>query len=281
MSHLILSHFQVEPLFKLRSSLPATVEISTDLGLSKTNFNLAEGGLVLPDWESLTWPLLEEIAANPNSCFTWDGEKLGKAAFFSEQSGRLYSLYPTTAAPSMLVSGIPMHRIKGTTPDRDTQEKLKAAGSPHGAALDTCTGLGYTAIAAARTANRVLTIELDPAVLQLASQNPWSAELFKNPRIEQRVGDSSQVLEQLGDGVFSWVLHDPPMLALAGDLYGIEYYHQLYRVMRPGGKLYHYIGDPDSSSGARVMRGVVQRLAQARFRDIQRRPRAFGVTALK
>jgi len=278
---LILSHFQVQPLLKLRASIPAKVEISTDLGLSKTHFTLAQEGLVLPDSESLTWSLLEEIAANPNSCFTWDGEKLGKAAFFSEQSGRVYSLYPTPAAPSMLVSGIPMHRIKGTTPDRDTQEKLKAAGIPHGAALDTCTGLGYTAIAAARTANRVLTIELDPAVLQLASLNPWSAELFNNPRIEQRLDDSSQVLEQLGNGAFSWILHDPPMLALAGELYGIDYYRQLFRLLRPGGRLFHYIGDPESTSGARVTRGVIQRLALAGFRDIQRRPRAFGVAALK
>jgi hypothetical protein len=280
-SYLILSQIQVLPLLKLRNSLPTTVESSTDLGLSKTPFTLAQEGLLLPDSDCLPWPCLEEIAAHPNSCFTWDGEKLGKVTIFSGLSERLYSLYPTIGAPSMLVSGIPMHRIKGTTPERDTREKLKAAGSPHGTALDTSTGLGYTAIAAARTASRVLTIELDPAVLQLARLNPWSAQLFENPRIEQRLGDSSQVLEQLGDGVFSWIMHDPPMLSLAGDLYGLEFYRQLFRVLRPGGRLFHYIGDPDSFSGARVTRGVVERLAQAGFRDIQRRPRAFGVTAIK
>jgi hypothetical protein len=280
-SNFIFSHIQVLPLLKLILSLPTTVEVSTDLGLSKTPLSLSKEGLTLPDSDCLPWPFLEEIAANPNSCFTWDGEKLGKATIFSEDTGRLYSLYPTPGAPSMLVSGIPMHRIKGTTPERDTHEKLKAAGVPHAEALDTCTGLGYTAIAAARTASRVMTIELDSAVVQLARLNPWSAQLFDNPRIEQRLGDSSKVLEQLGEGVFSWVLHDPPMLALAGDLYGIEFYHQLFRILRPGGKLFHYIGDPDSTSGARVTRGVIQRLAQAGFHDIQRRPRAFGVIALK
>ena len=181
----------------------------------------------------------------------------------------------------MLVSGIPMHRVKGTTPDRDTQEKLKSAGIPQGVALDTCTGLGYTAIAAARTASQVLTIELEPAVLQLARLNPWSAQLFNNPRIEQRLGDSSQILEQLAEGAFSWVLHDPPALALAGDLYGIEFYRQLFRLLRPGGRLFHYIGDPNSSSGARVTRGVVQRLSQVGFHHIQRRPQAFGVVAVR
>ena len=281
MSDFIFSHIQVLPLLKLRHSLPTTVEVSTDLGLSKTPLTLAQEGLKLAGSYSLSWPFLEEIAANPNNCFTWDGEKLGKVTIFSEVSERLYSLYPTPGAPSMLVSGIPMHRIKGTTPELDTHEKLKAAGKPHGAALDTCTGLGYTAIAAARTASRVMTIELDPAVLQLARLNPWSGQLFDNPRIEQRLGDSSEVLKQLGEEVFTWVLHDPPMLALAGDLYGIEFYRQLFRILRPGGRLFHYIGDPDSTSGARVTRGVIQRLEQGGFHNIQRRPRAFGITALK
>jgi hypothetical protein len=278
---LIFSHLQILPLLKLRNSLPTTVEVSTDLGLSKTPFTLTQEGLLVPDSNCLPWIYLEEIAASPNNCFTWDGEKLVKTAFFSELSGRLYSLYPTPGAPSMLVSGIPMHRIKGTTPERDTFEKVKVAGISHGAALDTCTGLGYTAIAAARTASQVLTIELEPAVLQLARLNPWSAQLFNNPRIEQRLGDSSQILEQLAEGAFSWVLHDPPALALAGDLYGIEFYRQLFRLLRPGGRLFHYIGDPNSSSGARVTRGVVQRLSQVGFHHIQRRPQAFGVVAVR
>ena len=62
-----------------------------------------------------------------------------------------------------------MHRIKGTDPIRDTKEKLKALGPVSGRVLDTATGLGYTAIEAAKTADHVLTLELDPGDSDLCS----------------------------------------------------------------------------------------------------------------
>ncbi|NLD73912.1 MAG: spermine synthase, partial [Chloroflexi bacterium] len=48
-----------------------------------------------------------------------------------------------------------------------------------------------------------------------------------------------------------------------------------------GGRLFHYVGDPDSKSGRSVTRGVVQRLGEAGFRDVRPRPQAFGVLARK
>lgn len=45
--------------------------------------------------------------------------------------------------------------------------------------LDVCTGLGYAAIAAARAgAGAVLSVELQPGVIEAARQNPLSADLF-------------------------------------------------------------------------------------------------------
>jgi hypothetical protein len=61
----------------------------------------------------------------------------------------------------------------------------------------------------------------------------------------------------------------------------LDFYHELYRVLRSGGKLFHYIGDPESKSGRSVTAGVLRRLEQAGFRELQRAPRAFGVTAVK
>lgn len=71
-----------------------------------------------------------------------------------------YSLMPTEGAPTMLISGIPMHRIKNTDPWRDTEEKIRAAGPIGVSVLDTATGLGYTASATAKMADCVTTIEL-------------------------------------------------------------------------------------------------------------------------
>ena len=181
----------------------------------------------------------------------------------------------------MLISGIPMHRIKNTDPQRDTAEKIKAARPIRGRMLDTATGLGYTAIAAAKQADHVTTIEFDPTTLEICRQNPWSADLFDNPNITQRIGDSYDVAPEFEDGYFNGIIHDPPMFNLAGHLYSGDFYGELYRVLANKGRLFHYIGDPNSKSGANITRGVIRRLHDVGFRRVQKRPRAFGVVAVK
>jgi uncharacterized protein len=76
-------------------------------------------------------------------------------------------------------------------------------------------------------------------------------------------------------------LHDPPAFNLAGDLYAGDFYRELHRVLTRKGYLFHYIGDPESKSGATVTRGVIKRLQEAGFARIERKPRAFGVVAYK
>jgi predicted methyltransferase len=174
-----------------------------------------------------------------------------------------------------------MHRIKGTEPHRDTLEKIKAVKPVVGAVLDTATGLGYTAIEAAKTADSVITVELDPAALEVARLNPWSAALFVDPTISQRIGDSYDVVREMQDDTFTRVIHDPPAFKLAGQLYSSEFYAQLYRVLRRGGRLFHYVGNPESKSGRAVTRGVMRRLRDAGFSRVIRRPSVFGVLAFK
>ena len=174
-----------------------------------------------------------------------------------------------------------MHRIKDTDPLRDTREKIKAARPVTGRVLDTHTGLGYTAIEAARTADHVLTIEIDPTVLEIAAENPWSRDLFHNPKITRRLGDCFDVVDELPDGAFDRVIHDPPAFSLAGHVYSRDFYEELYRVLHRRGRLFHYIGNPDSPSGKSVTQGVVRRLKEAGFSRVDPAPRAFGVVASK
>jgi predicted methyltransferase len=197
-----------------------------------------------------------------------------KVQVFSDLTNQLYSLMPTARAPTMMISGIPMHRIKGTDPHRDTLEKVKAVKPIVGRVLDTATGLGYTAIEAARTAESVLTIELDPAALQVARLNPWSQALFESPVITQRIGDSYDVVEEFDEGAFTRVVHDPPVFSLAGHLYSGEFYAELFRVLERGGRLFHYVGDPQSKSGRSTTRGVMLRLQDAGFSRVRRLRRA-------
>ena len=142
-------------------------------------------------------------------------------------------------------------------------------------------GLGYTAIEAAKTAEHVVTIELDPAVLEIARLNPWSQALFNNPKISVMMGDSQDVIQELKDGSYSRIIHDPPNFSLAGQLYSEAFYRELFRLLSRTGRLFHYVGNLQSGSGGRVVRGVVRRLQEAGFRQVRPEPRAFGLVAQK
>jgi predicted methyltransferase len=275
----ILSRYQTEIILDARKESNRSLEVSLDLGLSLSEIQLDDRGAVFPDGQLILWGDLEEINQHEVGCFTVESGQIWKVQRFSELMNRVYSLMPTSGPPTMLVSGIPMHRIKDTNPRLDTLAKIKTLKPLSGQVLDTSTGLGYTAIEAAKTAEKVVTVEIDPAVLEICRINPWSARLFEDPRIESRTGDIFEEITQFEDRSFSRIIHDPPTISLAGQLYSAEFYERLARVLKPGGRLFHYIGDLKSRSGGRTSRGVVQRLKDAGFRRVVRKNAAFGVVA--
>jgi predicted methyltransferase len=280
-SSAVLSHFQATPLLRARQHGESQAITSLDLGLTRVEVSLGPGGVDLSDGQWLPWDSLEQIGQNESVCYLIEGREAAKIQRFSEYLDRFYSLMPTQGAPTLLISGVLMHRIKGIDPYRDTQTKVRTISPLQGRVLDTCTGLGYTAIEAAKVAEEVVTIELDPTVLEVAWLNPWSQSLFDSPRIEQIVGDSFEEIQVFEDESFSRIIHDPPMFRLAGDLYSGECYRHLFRILKPKGRMFHYIGDLDSRSGRNVARGVVRRLQEAGFRRVVRRPEAFGVVAYR
>lgn len=258
-----------------------TVVVSLDLGRTKSEIHIGEGGAVFPDGQLVGWEDLEDINQHEVGCFTVDSGRIWKVQLYSEMMSRIYSLMPTSGPPTMLLSGIPMHRIKDTDPRRDTLAKIKTLKPVTGQVLDTSTGLGYTAIEAAKSAEKVITVEIDPAVLEICGINPWSHRLFEDKRIESRIGDVFEEITHFEDAAFSRIMHDPPTISLAGRLYSAEFYEQLVRVLAPGGRLFHYVGDLTSRSGRRTSRGVVQRLKDAGFRRVIPRKEAFGVVAYR
>lgn len=255
--------------------------LSLDLNLTESEVRLQPESVLFPGGENLGWGSIEEIGENEVACYLVDANGARPVKGFSEFSGRVYGLMPTTSAPTMLISGIPMHRIKDTDPHQDTLNKVKAVAPIKGDVLDTTTGLGYTAIEAAKTARHVVTVEIDPVAQDIARQNPWSQDLFNNPKITQVIGDAFEEIEGFESESFSTIIHDPPMFSLAGDLYSLSFYRQAFRVLKNNGKMFHYIGDPESKSGARVTAGVIRRLQEAGFKRVARAPRAFGVVAHK
>lgn len=278
---IILSHFQAGQMLAARKTGQANIQVSLDLNLTLSEVELQADCVLFPGGETLAWPSLEEISGNEVACYTVENHTARPIKGFSEFSGRVYGLMPTASAPTMLISGIPMHRIKDTNPHQDTLNKIKAIAPVKGDVLDTTTGLGYTAIEAAQTARRVITIEIDPTAQDMARLNPWSRALFADPKITQVIGDAFDEIEKFEAESFSVIIHDPPMFSLAGDLYSLAFYEQAFRVLKHNGKMFHYIGDPESKSGARVTAGVMRRLQEAGFRRVTRAPRAFGVVAHK
>jgi predicted methyltransferase len=278
---IVLSHYQAgELLDAFKAEKPATT-VSPNLGLSTVEVGIDSQGVRFPDGQSLGWDDVTTINESEVGCFLLEECVLRKIQAFSETTNRPVSLMPTTGAPTLLLAGFPMHRIKGIEPHKDTQLKVKTIAPLVGRVLDTATGLGYTAIEAAKTAETVVTIELDPTVLEIARLNPWSRALFASTNIEQCIGDSYQVVQELESESFQRILHDPPTFSLAGDLYSGDFYNQLYRVLARGGRLFHYIGDLESRTGRRVYDGVMRRLREAGFSRVQRTSEAFGVTAVK
>ncbi len=254
--------------------------VPVDCGFRETEIEIEEDGAVLPDGVLVPREELEKIASDCGVCYRIEGGKATAIRLYSELTNRVIALMPTSGAPTITLSGIAMHRIQGTDPWADTSEKIKALGRVRGRGLDVCTGPGYTAIQASRWADLVVTIELDPAVLEVAGMNPWSRELFESDRIELVVGDAIDVVAGMPAGWFDFVIHDPPLFGLAGDLYSLRFYESLRRVLRRGGKLFHYVGNPESKMSGNVTRGVMRRLQEAGFRVI-RKPRAFGVLGIK
>ncbi len=277
----VLSYVQVAPLVEARRRGLVQVETSPDLGLTKAPVEINAGGVKFPGGEQLSWEQIERIQKSESVCFIVEGGVARPVQIFSEETNRLCSLYPTGGAPSMLIGGFVMHRVKDIDPMQDTLRKVRTLAPISGRVLDTATGLGYTAIEAAKSADEVVTIELDAGAQAIARLNPWSRALFENPKITQLMGDAFEVVPTLEDESFTRILHDPPAFSLAGQLYSGEFYRQLYRILRRGGRLFHYIGDLNSKSGGTVTKGVLRRLQEAGFTRITRRPEAFGVVAYK
>jgi predicted methyltransferase len=277
----VLSHYQAEVLLRAYASQKRTVKASPDLNRSKVEVEITEEGARFPVGVCVSWSVLHRILEEPRKCFCFRGEEMEEVRLESPETGLILALVPTSGAPTLMVSGFPMHRIKDIDPHRDTRLKIEAIKPLRGRVLDTATGLGYTAIESARTADHVVTIERDPAVLQIARKNPWSRELFRHPRIEQKIGDATVLVKEMASGLFDRIIHDPPTLRIAGEMYSGAFYAELHRVLRRRGKMFHYVGDPESELGARVYPGVIRRLYEAGFRKVYSVKEAFGLVALK
>jgi uncharacterized protein len=250
------------------------VTISLDLGRTTTSVNLRES-----DWNSIQ---LQKIAQDSDTIYFIEDGDAFKAAISGKQ---FYKLMPSGigTAPALVISGVAMHRVKGMDPRKDAAMKAELCAKLGDKMLEICTGLGYSTIECLNRGVRgITTIEKDTDVIQLAMINPWSKELFSDSRVTLVQGDATEKILDYKDSAFDSILHDPPTFSMGADLYTREFYTEMYRVLKHKGILFHYVGSPGAKYRRRdVQKGVIQRLRDVGFRQVERKPDALGVFARK
>lgn len=189
-------------------------------------------------------------------------------------------LFKGSKTPTLEISGIHMHRVVIDPLFHDAKIKVSVLNPrPHTRVLEICTGLGYTTYwLLKRKCKVVATIEKNEVVLEIAEYNPWSTHLMKVPII---IGAAEAMLEYFEDRSIDFILHDPPRISLAPELYSTDIYNEFWRILKPGGKIFHYTGEPGKKRGKKVIRGILERLRSVRFSGVTYVHKAQGVIARK
>ncbi|ASJ01792.1 hypothetical protein A3L09_00210 [Thermococcus profundus] len=258
--------------------------VRINLDLRKTNrtweVEMRDDGALFPDGTLVERCIIERIAGDEGSVYFVKNGGVYKAAIATDAG--FYKLVPTIP-PTIEINGIRMHRTKEVNPLQDTRNKVNTVMPKEGeTVLDTCMGLGYTAIEASRRGAYVITIEKDLHVIELARINPWSRELFTGGKVQVIQGDAFEVVKKFNDESFDAVIHDPPRFSLAGHLYSEEFYRELFRILKPGGRLFHYVGNPGKRYRRKdLQKGVMERLRKAGFVGVRRVEEALGIVAKK
>jgi len=148
---MIITSYSAKDLLEAKKKDLEEAEISLDLNISKSKIKINNDSFIFPDNEKLDETQLKKPIKDDKSCFLVKDNSLLKIQLFSDETNKFYKLVPTIDAPTIEISGIRMHVTKIMTPMEDTKRKIEAISPIKGIVLDTCMGLGYTAIAASRT----------------------------------------------------------------------------------------------------------------------------------
>jgi predicted methyltransferase len=231
---------------------------SLDLDRSETQVEL---GINEWRWHERSYPYLERC--RERTIYHWTGAAFESVARFGNS---LLKLVPTDwGPPTFEIDGVKMLPTRQVSPYDDARRKVALIEPAGKRVLDTCAGLGYFAAWCLEGgASEVTSYEINPDVLWLRTLNPWSPP--NGPGLKLVTGDISAAIRGFADVSFDAILHDPPRFGLAGELYSQDFYDELARVLKPGGRLFHYTGTPNRlTSGRDVPHEVATRLRLAGF----------------
>lgn len=257
-----------------------SIHLSLDLNLSEAVWQLKAEQMILDKNTSIDKKDLEAIASVKNKVFIFQNNELSPVEV---RSDGYYKLVPTTSAPTLEINGIKMHRSKDIDPLTDAKLKTQLVVTRGDKVLDTCGGLGYSAIFALKAgAGKVISTEKSLAVIKIRNKNPWLKK-YEDKRLEFIHTDITRQMDRFEDGMFNSVIHDPPRFTSAtGDLYGKKFYDALFRVMSSSSKLFHYTGSPKKiKTQDRFIKNAMKRLEQSGFKALVFHDHLQGIYAAK
>ncbi len=255
------------------------VEISVDLNLSLGTFPLCGEELMLDADNCLGRAELRQIAGKESRIFYLED---GQLEVLEMRDPGYYKLVPTEQAPLLEISGVKMHISKGINPFTSAGQMAAQVVRKGARVLDTCSGLGYAALAALQLgAREVVSVEKSASVMALRKKNPWSQAIYDS-KIQLVQADVNVYIQELATESFDAVIHDPPRFSLAGELYGEQFYREMQRVLKRRGALFHYTGNPHLlKRGTSFIENAAQRLRTAGFTNVVIITELMGVTAQK
>ena len=236
----------------------ASVDCSLDLDRTSTTVELRADGW---SWNDRWYPYLQ--SCKDRTIYHWTDTGFQPVARYTNS---LIKLVPTPwGAPTFEIDGIKMLPTAKLSPYADAERKVALVAPRGKLILDTCGGLGYFAAWCLRgRASHVYSYEINPDVIWLRSLNPWSP--LPDAALTLVNADIAEAIAALPAESVDAILHDPPRFGIAGALYSQLFYHQLARVLKRRGKLFHYTGSPNKLSGGRdVANEVATRLRRSSF----------------
>lgn len=261
--------------------------VSLDLGLSFSKVAIKDGFAHIADQKV---PLDELKRAREEFCYIIKDGHAEKLAFFSDETRLYYKLLPTRDWPTVALSSTPMHRHTRIGPKEDTMLKIRAVSPVKGRVLDTCCGLGYTAIMALKSSKdsvEIHTFERDNSMLLMASMNPYSQKLFSGMAEKKIILHEEDVcagIKRFPNGYFDRIIHDPPTPKRSPELYFESFCSELHRVLKSGGLMYFYCPAPGKlrkTNGPEFSAKVLEKLRIVGFRKAEYDARSSGIRAVK
>ncbi|MFA5904435.1 MAG: hypothetical protein WC836_10925 [Desulfobacula sp.] len=256
------------------------IRLSLDLNLTENLWQIEKDRFKLTHLLFIEKKTLEAIASIKNKIFIFQNNALSPLEI---RGHSYYKLVPTKTAPILEIDGIKMHRSKEIDPLTDAKEKTRLVVSKGDLVLDTCGGLGYSALFAVKAgAGKVISTEKSHEVIQLRNLNPW-LQKTDGDRISFFHADITRYIDEFKDNVFNSVIHDPPRFTSAtGDLYGKPFYDALYRIMMPRSGLFHYTGSPKKiKTGDGFIVNTIKRLEKSNFTAVCFKEELQGIIARK